>query len=38
LLVVVLTLVGVAAVGFAGSAREFSPSALEGQQARYGRV
>lgn len=38
LLVAVLTLVGVAAVGFAGSAREFSPSALEGQQARYGRV
>ncbi len=31
-------LVVAAAAGFAGSAREFSPSALEAQQARYGRV
>ena len=38
LLVAVLTLGGAAAVGLAGSAREFSSSPLERQQARYGRV
>ncbi len=38
LLFVALALGGATAAGLAGSAREFSPSALEGQQARYGRV
>ena len=38
LLVAVLALVGAAAAGLAGSAREFPPSVLEAQQARYGRV
>jgi murein L,D-transpeptidase YafK len=37
-LVAFLALVGGGAVGLAGSAREFSSSALEAQQARYGRV
>ncbi len=38
LLFVVLAFGGAAAAGPPGSAREFSPSALEAQQARYGRV
>ncbi|TAM48539.1 MAG: hypothetical protein EPN53_09795 [Acidobacteria bacterium] len=37
-LVAVATLAGAAAAGLAGSAREFSSTPLEAQQARYGRV
>ena len=37
-LVSLVVLVGVGAAGLAGSAREFSSTGLEAQQARYGRV